>query len=297
MNKTSVAKNFINFLGPNALTGIVSFIIIFPITTHYVTISEFGTRALVFLAVLLVSILTSYGAIWVIQAFYNDFDDKDRSIFITTLYLYGLFLLLAVSSIFYLYSDFLFNLIISWDSSYELYFQISLIRLILRRHESIMLECWTMDGLSSSFLKYRLVDLVAKLLSTYYFLVLEGFGLLGLFYVDITAALISSSFFPFFAKSYMSFNIGLEHLNSIIKIGYPAIPKSIIGQIDKNIISYFLIVFTSLELVGIFNRSNVMTKYYKHIIQALRRTVMPKFILSERKGKPFPVDFRIKKVR
>ena len=248
----SIVKSYMYYLIPSVFSALTFFLFLFPLMTRYITLDEFGIRALVHLVIILFEMTCAYGAVWLLQAFFLNFKkDSERRSFLSTLFLYGSSIRFLSFLLFYFYLPSFLSLFIPWSTEYDIFLHISLLARLIKSHEQLMIESWTMDSRSKIFFIYKMLVSLFAIVSTIYFLVIEKLGLLGLFYADLLSSSIALLFLPLYAKNYLSLQISLDHLKSILKVGYPAIPKSMIGKIDKNITSYFLSIFTPIGVLGI----------------------------------------------
>ena len=276
-------KSLIYYTSPNILSSVVFFLILFPLMTKYVTIEEFGIRAIIQLSIIPFEVITAFGASWLVQAYFLDFKDKDeRGSFLFTLFSYGLIVRSAFFLLFYFFLHLLFYYLLPWSDTYLIFFHLSLINRLLKTQEVIVFEVLTMDKKAEIFFYYKLAVVLALLFSTYYCLVIQNLGLTGLFYADILASAIGLLFLPYFSVNYFNFKFSFKYLKKKILItGSPAIPKNALGKANKNIIPYLLSIFTSIEILGVYNRSSILNPQFQYLWQSIRRLVSPEYLNYE----------------
>lgn len=286
--ETTYSKRFFHYITPNIASAVVYFILLFPLLTFYISIEDFGQRALVTLALISFDILTFYGLVWILQSFFFEYDgDLERRSFLTTVFLYGIAIRITFFLLFFFFIHHYFYLLFDWSSELSYYFKLAIIARLLRSHEDIMIECWTMSKRSDLFFYYKLLSVLITLSSTIFFVVTRNQGLLGLFYADIILSTFSLLYLPFYAKTYLSFSPNLNYLKLIISVGYPAIPKAFFGTLNKNIIPYIISIFFPVGILGIYNRSTMLNSYFVFFSRSLRRTIVPDFTEAVKAGKDF----------
>ena len=281
-------KNFIYFTAPNVISAIAFFLFLFPLMTNYITLDDFGIRAIIHLSLIPFEVITAFGASWIIQAYFLDFSNRnDRGSFLFTLFVYGSVIRVTFFILFYFFLHKFFHYILPWSDDFIIFFYLSLFARLLRSHDIMILEICTMDKQSSWFFIYRISILFVTFISTFYYLAVEKIGLLGLFYADILGSAVSFLFIFLFGFKYFNLSIRQSHLKSIIKVGYPAIPRSFLGTLSKNTTSYFITIFAPIGVLGVYNRSTMLSPYYQFMWQSLRRTVSPDYITHSKNGKDY----------
>ena len=112
--KKLITKNFVIYSLPSVLSKIIPFITL-PITTKYLSLSDFGYLALFNLCLIPFRILTEYGAGYVIYSNWFKFSNQKQGELIFSLLLVGTAMTIIVMLLFVFISDLVFPLIAGED--------------------------------------------------------------------------------------------------------------------------------------------------------------------------------------
>ena len=70
-------QKFFNFFMPSVISFVLYFLILFPISSNYLSLEEFGIRATVLIVISIVLIGSNFGMVWLIRSFYFKLKDEE----------------------------------------------------------------------------------------------------------------------------------------------------------------------------------------------------------------------------
>jgi O-antigen/teichoic acid export membrane protein len=114
MSKKLITQNFIIYSLPSVFSKIVPFITL-PITTRYLSLTDFGYLVLFTLCLIPFRVLTEYGAGYVINSNWFKFNNQERGELIFSLLIVGTVMTVVVMLLIGFISDIIFPLIIGED--------------------------------------------------------------------------------------------------------------------------------------------------------------------------------------
>jgi len=229
------------------------------------------------LAILVFEVFSDLGTNWVIRARYFQLKNQHEiASYVSTLLFISLIIRLILSTVIFLTKDIIFIKIFhSWSAYYTnlLNIQIGIFFLYYIRNTIIPILI-----LEMSTAKYLIL-----ILSTYFFqvgtslflLISIKIGIASLFYGELIGAIIFSLLSIVFLKGYITHRLNINVIHDLIKIGLPSIPKLIIDQIQNNINKYFIMIYMSVNDLGIFQKSDFLYGGFKGLNKSMGNAVAP----------------------
>jgi len=227
------------------------------------------------LAIIVFEVFSDLGTNWVIRAKYFQLKNKNElAPYVSTLLFISLIIRLILSIVIFLTKD-IINVKIFQDWSYYytslLNIQIGIFALYFIKNTIIPILI-----LELSTYKYLILILSTyflQVLTTLFLLIFNQMGLVSLFYGELVGAIIFTSLSIVFLKKYIIFKLDIRAFYDLKKIGLPAVPKNIFGQIQNNINKYFIQLYMTPFDLGIFQKSDFLYGGFKGLQKSIANTV------------------------
>ena len=283
-------KNATNFLVYNLsawVPAIVTFAL-FPIYTAYLTPSDYGIRAVVLLAALMLQLCTNMGTTWIIRNKYYTFNsDTERNVFISSLLLITFIPRIILFILFFFIGSATFPLLFkSWEGTFDSLFKLQLFVFLLSFCQPIFAQVFIMERRAKEYSFITLFAYFCNVTVLLYLLVLKNYGISSLFYGELVSAVVFALFSFFMLRNKMVIRFRKETITDVIKIGIPAVPKSLFSQIQQNISKYILQIFLPIGQLGLFSKSQFLDKGFSAMFKAFSNAFSPSYIKNiTEKGK------------
>ena len=271
--------NFLVYNFPIWVPCVISFALL-PIYTAYLTPNDYGIRAVILLAILILQLSTDFGMNWIIRAKYYSYDSGDqRNSFVSTLLLVSFSLKSFLLILFFFAAPYIFPLIFnSWNGTLDTLFRIQLFIFLFNFCNQIFTQVFIMDGLAKTYSLITLFSFFCNVSTSLYLLVVKNKGIFSLFYGDLIASILFLFFSFFLLRHKIVFKFQKEAVRDIIKIGIPAVPKSLFAQIQQNIDRYFLQLFLPVAELGLYSKSQFLKQGFNNTYTALSNAFSPSYL-------------------
>lgn len=278
-------KNFIYYLLPSLLKGIIGLSIVIPVSTYYLDPKDFGIIAIISVFSGLIIPLSSIGGAWVLASNYHKLNFKERGELIFNL-LFLQILLKTFWVVVFGAAGFLFlpKLIKSYQDEFLLFFWILLLAewfnslwdiasytMILQRESKLhaLLEITQM----LSNVTVLLVCLVILHLKT----VSLALGILGTALGGFISSIIC-------IRRYVVPKIRMKWIRKIVRLGFPTIPLNLFEVVSSSIERFFIERWIGLSKLGIYSHSLSYRQMFMQPMEAFKRTYAPEVLEGVSKG-------------
>jgi O-antigen/teichoic acid export membrane protein len=275
------ATNFFIYNFPIWVPSVISFALL-PVYTAYLTPKDYGIRAVILLAILILQLCTNLGTNWIIRAKYYSYDlGTQRNSFISTLVLITFILKSAFSIFFFFIAPYIFPLIFTdWNGIFNSLFKIQLLIFLFDFCKPVFTQVLIMDGLAKTYSLLTLSSYFCNLSVSLYLLVVKNNGIFSLFYGELTGSILFLSLSFLILRHKIVFQFQKEAISDIIKIGLPAVPKSLFAQIQENIDRYFLQLFLPVAGLGLYSKSQFLKQGFDNTYKAFSNAFSPSYLKS-----------------
>ena len=242
------------------------------------TPEEYGIRGIVLLGLLFFNFFTDIGANWVVRSkFFSFTDPKKLSSYISTILLSSFILKLLMSLVIFVGKDFIFPIFFKeWSNFYSNLLDIQLLVFVISFTANTVISVLILEEKALRYSLLLTTQFLVGNASSLFFLIYLKYGIKSLFLGDLLAEIFFASIALIFIKDKLSFKLTKIALFDIIKIGLPAVPKNIFGQIQLNINKYLTAVYLAPADLGIFSKSTFLNSGLTNIQRSFANTISPK---------------------
>ena len=249
-------KNFLIYNFPVWIPVVVNFLI-FPLYTNYLSPSDFGFRAIILLSILILEILSNFGINWVIRARYFELESyNEKKSFVSTILVFSFGLRIILYILFYYFGLHIFPFFFeNWGPIHNELFYLQLLIFFFGFSNEVFFALYVLEKHSKQYSFAILLQYFIKIIISVVFLVIHNQGIHSLFYGDLIGVVIFQIFSFFYFSRYICLAFDKTVIKDLIKIGLPAMPKSLFERIQLNIDQYIIQMFLPVFELGIFARS------------------------------------------
>lgn len=260
---------------------------LFPIFTNYLTPGEYGIRAIILMAVLLFNVFSDYGTNWVIRYRYFRFNSKDeKSVYLTSMLIVSLILKLFFSLLLFSLKDLIFPLFFSaWTDYYSDLLNIQILIFLLTFINNTVYPVLILEKQDMKYTSLLLGSFFINSGVSLLLLIQFDIGLRSLFYGELVSGIFYMIISFFFLKDHLKFGFTFSVFQDIFRIGLPAVPKNLFGQIQANINKYFISIYMGVGDLGLFQKSEFIFKGLKGLQRSFSSSAAPKNIELSAKSK------------
>ena len=254
--------------------------VLFPIFTHYLTPTEYGIRAIIFLSILIFNIISDFGTNWVIRYKFFRFDSFDsKKRYVTTLLVVSFLLKLIIVVLVYFIGKKVFPFIFNtWTPYYDHLLHIQLLIFFLSFINNIVTPILILEKRALRYMVLSLLNYFVTIIFSLLLLIKFKLGLASLFWGEFIGRLGFVILAFVFLKNYIGVKIQRSAIIDLVKIGMPAMPKNLFAQIQLNINKYFLNVFLGPFELGIFQKSEFIYKGFLNLQKSFGNVVSPQHL-------------------
>ncbi len=249
-------KDFLYYLSPSVLTGVISFFLVIPLTTYYLDPRDFGIIGAITAFSALLTPCSSTGVAWVLSGNYYKLDDANKAVLVFNVLAVGLlvrflWVLVFAGAGFFLLPRF----IASFEPVFLVYFWIFLlaecpnyiwetVSFVIMIQKKAKVYAW-LDVV-------KIVSYVVMLASC---LILFKLKAIALVLGYLATALGGAAFSLIYIRKYVRWGLRREWMREISRRGLPTVPLRFI-EIGTNSFSRILIErWLGLSLLGIYSHS------------------------------------------
>jgi O-antigen/teichoic acid export membrane protein len=272
-------KNFLIYNTSVWIPVVLNFLLL-PVFTAYLTPADYGMRAIVFLAILILEILTNFGINWVIRSKYFSFSNTDeRNRYLSSLFIILFFPRILVLIVFMLGTDILFpTLFNDWSGVYTELFKIQLMIFLINYPNEIFFAIYILERQSKRFSSLVLIKYFSNTIISLVALIIFKKGVFSLFYGELFGVIMFQLISIIHFRSDFTYRFDKTVITDILRIGIPAMPKSLFQTIQLNIDKYILQIFLPVSDIGIFSKSQFVNKGVSGFNKAFSNAYSPSYL-------------------
>ena len=288
MEKTEKKENLNNFFiynFPVWLPIAINFFL-FPVYTYFLLPEDYGIRAIVLLAILFLGIITDFGINWVIRSKYFSFSNIiERNSYLTTLLLITFFPKGILYVFFYFFSIDIFPIIFeNWNVIYNDLFRVQLLIFLFGFSNEVFFAIYIMERKSKNYSIISLLQYFTNILVSLFGLIYLKKGIISLLYGELAGVFIFQVFSFYIFRNILVLRFHKKAVKDVLKIGIPAMPKSLFQNIQMNIDKYILQIFLPVSELGIFSKSQFLYRGFSGFNKAFSNAYSPSYIKNMTKS-------------
>ena len=243
-----LSKNIIIYGGANALKSLVPLLML-PILTKYLSISDFGILSLVETTILFVAPFVLLNINGAINVEYFKVEHKILKEYITNALAISFISFLIIFFFFFLFKDYISSLLHIDSGLTVIIVVFSLFRVL----SSVLLGLYQSKQESIKFFIFTIAQTFIDFVLSYIFVVLFNLGYIGRLTGTYATFFIFSviAFYLLYKMDYLS-RITFKYSKDILSFGIPLIPHAISGTIMAMSDRYFISYFIGNEQVGLY---------------------------------------------
>ncbi len=243
-----LSKNIIIYGGANALKSLVPLLML-PILTKYLSISDFGILSLVETTILFVAPFVLLNINGAINVEYFKVEHKILKEYITNALAISFISFLIIFFFFFLFKDYISSLLHIDSGLTVIIVVFSLFRVL----SSVLLGLYQSKQESIKFFIFTIAQTFIDFVLSYIFVVLFNLGYIGRLTGTYATFFIFSviAFYLLYKMDYVS-RITFKYSKDILSFGIPLIPHAISGTIMAMSDRYFISYFIGNEQVGLY---------------------------------------------
>lgn len=274
--KKLITKNFVIYSLPSVLLRMIPFITL-PITTKFLSLSDFGYLALFNLCLIPFRVLIEYGAGYVINSNWYKFNKKEQGELIFSLLLVGTAMTMLVMLLLGFISDFVFSLIAgeNWINIKPLL--LFLFINVISQIPKPIFDFWVVieqkAALSSIVQGLQIIFgasatvLIAVYTQNYQYIII------GTVFVGVIFAVIQL----FFLIKIINFRIDTRYFRLIYKISSPIFLRSIFNQIRMQFDKIIVVRLFGTSQFAIYNFAGRVNSIYGEFYNSYLKAYQPTF--------------------
>lgn len=282
MGNKSSKVDFKNFLVYNTSVWVPAIlnVLLLPIFTAYLTPGDYGIRAIVFLAILVLEILSNFGLNWVIRAKYYTFPNRrERDIYLSSLFIITFIPKFILFMTFMFFMDYIFpNMFGSWNELYNKLFTIQLFIFLINYPNEIFFAIYVLQKSSKRYSSLVLLKYFSNIIVSLSLLILFNSGIISLFYGELIGAIVFQLMSAIHFRHDFTLQFDKRVLKDLLAIGVPAMPKSLFQTVQLNIDKYILQLFMPISDIGIFTKSQFVHKAASGLNKAFSNAYSPTYL-------------------
>lgn len=231
---------------------LIGFIMI-PVYTRYLVPSDYGTLELLSLTIDFISIIIGAGVANAMFRYYYKYNDiKNKKEVISTGFILIATIFIISSIPLFLISPALSQLIFN-SFEYTYYLRLMFIIMVFTAGFEIPMAYLRIQQRSVAFVSINLVRLLMMLSLNIYFLVVLGYGLVGVLYSSIITTVITTTYLSITTLKDIGLRFSLPKAKEIVAYGFPIIFGLLSAFVIRFSDRFFLQYFHGLEEVGIYS--------------------------------------------
>ncbi|MEK9727586.1 MAG: oligosaccharide flippase family protein, partial [Candidatus Margulisiibacteriota bacterium] len=242
---------FLQYMSPEILVTLLPFITL-PITTHYLTLQDFGLIAIFTLALIPFTVISEFGSAFILSSEWFNRSYKERRPLISSLLFLSFSIRLIAIILVSIAAPFLFPILFHDSSSFIIgLFYLLVLQFFFQSFDQIFSQWLILSEKASLYTKVKLLEII---LST------SNMIFLSIYTQNVTFILIGQTLIAFilflirgfFLVPYITyFNRDLCY--EFLKIGYPFFFRSLFNQSRKTIDKLFTSSSATIESFALYN--------------------------------------------
>lgn len=249
-------KAFLNYLMPSIITGVLGIFVMVPITTYYLTPSDFGIMAIITAITLPIGPLTFTGATWVLAGSYFKIEDKEKKILVFNILLISFIMKFFWVFLFSLLAPLLLPVLIKEiNPQYVLYFRLSLLSSLLATFWPSISYYIVLQRKGRSHAIFEIVQWVVGALTTITCLVIFKLSTITLFVSPLASSIILFIMGLWYIKNHIVPELSKKWIIELFKVGIQSslwnVSETFVNISDR----YFIQKWINLSQLGIYSHS------------------------------------------
>jgi O-antigen/teichoic acid export membrane protein len=273
-------KNFFYYLLPSIIIGVLSALVMVPITTYYLNPKDFGIYAIVNAITMPIGPLASTGVTWVLAGNYYKIEGHERKTLLFNLLLLDFIFKLFWVVIFWLLTPWLLPAIVKdFEPQYEVYFKLSLIATVLTAFWPSISYFIVLQQKGRLHAIFEISQWIGSTLVTIVCLSILKLSTITLFLSPLASGAIMFILGLWYVKDHINPEINKKWLREIFKVGIPSIPSNLVEMATNISDRYFIQKWINLSRLGIYSHSMSYKNIFTMGTKAFSRTFTP-FVLE-----------------
>jgi O-antigen/teichoic acid export membrane protein len=271
-----MSKNFLFYLLPSIVTGILGALVMVPVTTFFLQPEDFGVFAILSAITMPIGPLGSTGVSWVLSSNYYALDERDRKSLMYNILLLEFALKSFWVILFWLTSSTILPFLVKdFNPEYLLYFKVLLISTLLSSFWPSVSFFIILQNRGSIHAIFEIAQWVVGAITAGIGLILFKWTTIVLFLIPLASSAVSFLLSLLYIRKHVKMEIRKKWLIEIFKVGMPTIPVSSLEMLTNVTDRYFIQRWLSLSLLGIYSHAQSYRNIFTTFMKAFSRTIVP----------------------
>lgn len=269
-------KNFFYYLLSLIIIGVLSTLVMVPITTYYLNPKDFGIFAIANAITMPIGPLASTGVSWVLAGNYYTIDKKERKVLFFNILLLDFALKSFWILVFWLSTPLLLPLIIKdFELKYIFYFKLSLLAALSTTFWPSVSYLIVLQRKGRSHAILEISQWAGGALVTIICLTILKLSTIALFLGPLASGVISCVAGLWYVRDSIEPKVSKKWLIEIFKVGIPSIPTNLFEMITNISDRYFIQRWSNLSQLGIYSHSLNYKSIFTMGSRSFTRTFSP----------------------
>jgi len=272
-------KNFLYYLSPSVLTGILSIFVIVPVSTYYLDPADFGIVAIITFFSALVVPLSSTGVVWVLSGSYYKITKQERKELVFNLFFVGIVLRTFWLLLFALAGTFaLPKLVRSYEPVFLNFFYILLAAEWFNAAWELVSYVIILQKKARLHAALDLVRFFSRLLVLLLCLSVFKFKAVSLMFAYFGMAVGGFIFSVLYIRKHIAVRLRRRWIKEVVTVGFPTIPLNLFEVISNSIARFFIEHWVGLSRLGIYSHSQDYKKMFILPQRAFAKSYSPEIL-------------------
>ena len=262
-------------MAPPVARGLLSILVSVPISTYYLSPSDFGVFAVVVMISALYHAVSVFGTA-VLHGHYFRLDGDQRKVMLFNTLLFQTVLNLFICLLFRYFGHWVLPLVVeSYQPVYLFYFDLSLLGLLLSNTNIISMEVLVLENRSFLYGVLETAIFVVGLATNIICFAVFGLKALALFIGPVAMGLLSCLCCALIMAPKIRCRLDWRWIKEATRRELPQLPDKILGTGAHSIERYFIQRWYSLSLLGLYNHSLSYRAILVMVNDAFRKVLSP----------------------
>ncbi len=272
-------KNFLYYLSPSIITGILGVFVIVPLTTYYLDPKDFGIVAIIMVFSGLLVPLSSTGVVWVLSGNYYKINTEEKGELVFNMLFLGIVLRTFWLIVFGIIGHFFLDKVIrSYEEIFSLFFYLLLAAEWFNSVWELVSYVIVLEKKSKTHAFLEMAKLLSRLIILVICLVVFKLRTISLIYAYLGAALIGFVFSLIYIRKHLVTKIKKRWIKEIFKVGFPTIPLNFFEVISNSVGRFFVERWIGLSQLGIYSHSLDYKKMFMLFQRAFAKSYSPEVL-------------------
>lgn len=272
-------SNFVHYLYPSLVRGILSLFVVVPLTTYYLNPEDFGLIGLITAISNFVMPASTVGPTWVLSAFFYKIAEGEKGALLFNILFWGIVLRLSlIAALWFLGPFFLPLLIKSYSVFYLFIFHLYLLAEVANCLWETVSYTMILQKKGKIYALLDMSQFAAQLLVLYIGLVILKLQVLALPLAYLASMTAGFVFCLFYIYPALSFRFHKKWFQEIIHLGLPSIPLNIFEAISNSVERFFIERWVGLAQLGIYTHSLSYRNMFMMPLKAFSRAYSPEVL-------------------